>query len=661
MTNALRGKAHRAACVWGWAALVLTGALAALAVGAEGPLETGPESKKAAFVRATNVLRKRVRERMRPLARERQLSDPALAAARLSLEKAQLLLGGYRPSYFRNMRISKALGKGKLAAAQIGSGRLVEKERRGFHEKAYLSDIDFSPQPYLVYVPSGYDGKERVGLLVFLHGYASDLDKVNWIEMMYSEDMERLAEREGFIALMPFGRSNTEFMGVGEADVLRAIACVKREYKIDGDRVIVSGASMGGTGAYTIACHYPHLFAGVFTITGRVDYYQWMGIEKRALPRFKQIQTDVDYPRELLPNLAHIPVYIFHGQTDPLLRVEQSRLMARLLRELKQPVRYKELAGRGHYIWSAVFTDPSLSKWMRERRRPVAPRRVAYRTYSLKYSRAYWLRIDRFQRWGELASVAAEILDRGRIRVQSENVAAMTLRPGRALLDWKRPVRVEWNGKVETCRPTLSGGISLLRGPVLPRALRKTRDLCGPVREAFASRFLLVYGTCGSAADAKKEAQRAQGGLLDWYQFAKGVAAMKSDKRVTDADIRDCHLILFGSPSTNRLVKRIAPDLPIKIKNDVYVVGPRKFPRGEASLLMIYPNPLNRKRYVVIADGEPWGKMLPANHKLDLVPDFVIFRQEADKDGTMFQTNRFLCAGYFDSAWQLSDRLTWTR
>ena len=400
--------------------------LLALAAPTAGPAERAqPPAVKAPLGRQINALKETITRRRAPLTRQQRLDDPWLAQARLRFHKAQLLMRAYRPSVYREARILKELEAGRAAAQRIGKGRDPKAVVSGFQEKAYLSGIDYSPQPYLVYVPTTYDGRKPVGLLIFLHGYAYDLNRINWIDYMYSKDMERLAEKLGFIALLPFGRSNTEFMDIGEADVLHTIRLVKREYRIDEDRVILSGASMGGTGAYTIACHYPHEFAGVFTITGRVDYYQWMRVAKSALPTFKQVQTDLDYPRELLANLAHIPVFIFHGEKDRLLKVGQSRRMFKLLKELKQPVKYKELAGLGHHIWSNVFTDPDLADWLRERSRAAVPRRVVYRTYTLKYNRAYWVTLDRLERWGSRADVTAEVLDAGRLRVETENVAAL--------------------------------------------------------------------------------------------------------------------------------------------------------------------------------------------------------------------------------------------
>ena len=55
--------------------------------------------------------------------------------------------------------------------------------------------------------------------------------------------------------------------------------------------------------------------------------------------------------------------------------------------------------------------------------------------------------------------------------------------------------------------------------------------------------------------------------------------------------------------------------------------------------------------------GLPHGGRLSANHKFDLLPDFVIFERGVDYD----KTNRAVVAGFFDENWQVAERLIWRR
>ncbi len=48
---------------------------------------------------------------------------------------------------------------------------------------------------------------------------------------------------------------------------------------------------------------------------------------------------------------------------------------------------------------------------------------------------------------------------------------------------------------------------------------------------------------------------------------------MRDDKDVTDADIANSNLILWGDPASNRMLARIADRLPVKWTADGVVLG----------------------------------------------------------------------------------------
>ena len=127
----------------------------------------------------------------------------------------------------------------------------------------------------------------------------------------------------------------------------------------------------------------------------------------------------------------------------------------------------------------------------------------------------------------------------------------------------------------------------------------------------FNSRFLAVYGeTDRELAIAELDAIRNPPGPLDIH----GDFPLKPAAKVTSGDIESANLILFGTPETNAVLKRIAPGLPSELL------------RGDA--IFVYPNPENPARYVVVwtakllsapDHGVNAGWIMP----LYLLPDFV--------------------------------------
>src|SRR5262249_19539765 len=81
----------------------------------------------------------------------------------------------------------------------------------------------------------------------------------------------------------------------------------------------------------------------------------------------------------------------------------------------------------------------------------------------------------------------------------------------------------------------------------------KRRNLQGPIDDAFSGAFLCVRGTgkpwnplVQQWADA-----RLSRFADDWRRFLRGEVRIKDDTEVTDQDIEDNHLVLFGDPGSN--------------------------------------------------------------------------------------------------------------
>ena len=76
--------------------------------------------------------------------------------------------------------------------------------------------------------------------------------------------------------------------------------------------------------------------------------------------------------------------------------------------------------------------------------------------------------------------------------------------------------------------------------------------------------------------------------------------------------------------------------------------------------MYLYPSPFrgqNPEPVVVICAGLWYGREVGFNHKFDLLPDFMLYDDRVDQDGT--STNRFLCAGFFNAEWKLDEKLMW--
>ena len=562
------------------------------------------------------------------------------AEAQLALKKAKLLAAGGFWGGTDELR-GRIITEGLAAITRLQSKQQPPVKAGTLNEFAYITNNDLTAQPYYLYLPPGYKPDRKWPLIVFLHGYVPTTSVLEpWLPMPEHCDV---AGKHGCMLLVPYGRRNTDFQGVGEVDVLAAIEQVKQVFNVDPDRIYLSGVAMGGMGAWNIALRHPGMFAAVTPMCGQTDMFLWWGWPREETPPWKRWLIEWDNAADQVPNVRDQNIFVQHGQDDNLIPVQQSRLMVEAAEKQGTPIKLLEYPGQSHFIYFNIESYEAAWSWQKQFTLDRRPRRVDFKTYSLEYNQAFWLTINAFEQWGTPATATAEYSPEEKaVTLTTKNVAQVSV--DRQTLGLPDGARVTWNGKPlpETSAPD--------------PALHKRRGLCGPCEEVFDTRFLLVQGTAGDEASDTVLAQRVALWAKEWDEFADGLPPVKTDAEVTPQDIATCNLVLFGTPLTNSLLARIANKLPIKIGDHRYDVGGKVYVGADLGLVMCYPNPLNPARYVLIYAGERHGEKLSLNHKHDLLPDFVVFTtQSFGRD----ETNDAVCAGFFGMHWELQPSLTW--
>ena len=207
--------------------------------------------------------------------------------------------------------------------------------------------------------PTNAGGRRSLPLVVFLHGSGERGDD-NVSQLKHGLDY--LASPEGMqkfpatiIApqcpkdmrwsnLLPEGAEEGK-LSPQPTEPMRLILELINELQItdniDNDRVYVTGLSMGGFGTFDIIARHPAVFAAAVPLCGAGD-------------------TDPN----VINRIKKTPMWIIHGQEDTAVEVRHSRSMAKALREAGGSPRYSELAGFGHNIWDAAYSDKELYKWL---------------------------------------------------------------------------------------------------------------------------------------------------------------------------------------------------------------------------------------------------------------------------------------------------------
>ncbi len=448
---------------------------------------------------------------------------------------------------------------------------------------AYRSGVDDSLQPYAVTVPPRHNPRAPCGLIVSLHGW--DWSNRPFSYPKYERDsLAPVCERNGWLAVRPWGRGNNDFRGSGETDLFDVIEDLARHYAIDRDRIYLQGVSMGGRGAWRIALRHPDRFAGLVPIAGAALASMW-GVW-------------VDEPLAL--NLQHLPTYILHGEDDYVVPVTDSRRMARLLHSEACPAHYYEFNAAGHEGFSDLYRE--LFAKLAPERRVIRPRTVRFRTDSVKWDRAYWVRVGALEREGHYGTVQAAVTGAGEVKVTTQGLLELFLNLGpwgaeaqEVILDGRRFAA----GNVGEFAAHREPGKPWSAGPLAEVSPRKCNGLQGPLRDATNSRFLLVPGTQGAdpalvnaCHDLAREAEET------WDDWMHGTARVKRDVEVTDEDLAESNVLLYGGPACNAVTARLAAGLPLPGGREA--AWPLSQPRVKLAYRLIYPTPGQNGRYTLI-------------------------------------------------------------
>jgi pimeloyl-ACP methyl ester carboxylesterase len=510
------------------------------------------------------------------------------------------------------------LDQGMEHAKQLQSGQPQWNQgRKQIH--AYYSEIDGSVQPYGITLPANYDPAKPARLYVWLHGRQNNTTESEFISSFLTPRPPGNAPvaDQGQIQLDCFGRINSAgWHWAGEADVFEAIAAVKARFNIDDKRVMLRGFSMGGEGAWHIALHYPDRFAaaeiGAGTVSRRA---QAPGLEPYQLATMR-IWENIS---EWALNIFNLPLAGHDGEQDPGQLESSLRARAQLEREgfpSEGEPDYLRSKGAPGLFMISKNTGHGTSPLVRERldaflkewgdKGQASPDHIRFLTYTTRYNRDYWVSLDGLEKHYDRAEVDAQRSDgRNSFDIKTKNLTRLVLRE----TEHARLVKIDGQDLKVKSGPEIAlqktGSAWKVDKNGKQAGLHKTHALQGPIDDAFLDPFLLVRPTGTPWNEAVNQQALRTLARFDrlWAKFFRGHPYVKDDKDVTEADLAKYHVVLFGDPGSNKWIARMNAKLPVKWTRDTVTLGTQNFPADENFPALIYPNPLNPAKYVVLNTG----------------------------------------------------------
>ncbi len=558
--------------------------------------------------------------------------------------------------------------EGLQRAEQFKAGQSPWTKQKGLVVRGYRSKIDGSVQPYGMVIPESYVGAP-VRLDAWCHGRGETLSELAFLDQRRKQ-VGQIAPK-GALVLHPYGRYCCANKFAGEIDLIEAIDHASKFYAIDEDRVIVRGFSMGGAAAWQFAVNYADKWCAANPGAGFSETPEFLGgyqsEDVSGAPWYQQKLWHWYNATDNALNLENCPTVAYSGEID----------------KQKQAADMMEKALRGENVDLLHIIGPQTAHKIHpdslieiERRladiaaigRDRAPKEIHLSTWFLRYNHMFWVTVDALEEHWVRGRIHARITGMSEVTIKLQNISAFTLDmpSGHCPLSLLYKPTVVIDGQVlEVTRPKLDRSWlvhfqlkdskwSQSLGIEDADKLVKKHGLEGPIDDAFMDKFLFVKPTKAGFSEkvdtwAKSELERAQ---FEWRRQFRGDAPVKDDTAVSDADIAANNLVLWGDPQSNAILAKIVNKLPIQWSKDKLIANGKTYDAATNAPVLIYPNPLNPAKYVVINSGFTYREYDYLNNARQVakLPDWAVI--DLTKPKTSQAPGGISDAGFFGEQWE---------
>jgi pimeloyl-ACP methyl ester carboxylesterase len=559
----------------------------------------------------------------------------------------------------------------------LGHARLVEllsgKEPTWLHQtglvvRGYRSRIDGSVQPYGLEIGAGcrLPSATPYRLDLWCHGRGEKLTELSFIQQRLKSRGE--FHSENHIVLHLYGRYCNANKFAGEMDALEAMDHVQRYYPIDKNRIVMRGFSMGGAAAWQFAVHYPGRWCAAAPGAGFSETTEFLRVFQneptQVSPWEQKLLHWYDCPDWSL-NLSNLPTVAYSGDKDSQKQAADMMEAAMAKVGLKLTHIIGPNTGHSYHPQSKAEINRRIDSIAAKGREPV-PHHLRFVTYSLRYPGMLWLGVDRLVKHWDPGTVDARIVLPNRVEITTTGIAGLTLNfpAGLCPLDPLMEPVIMVDGKkltaprVESDR-SWKASFSFQNkewktGGFPVGELAKKPGLQGPIDDAFMDSFLFVRPT-GKPSDPvvhKWVEMEMNHAAAHWRKQFRGLVLIKADTEVTQSDREKHNLILWGDPSSNKIIGELLPKMPIKWDSNMIEIGDWKTESRAKAILGIYPNPGQPNRQIVFNSGFTFREYDYLNNARQIakLPDWAVV--DVTNAATSRWPGRIVRAGFFDEAWK---------
>lgn len=265
-------------------------------------------------------------------------------------------------SKWRTLVAAVGILLGMLGGLSMAQGR-AEADWEKLYERSEYRNSSGATLKYRLLRPEKLEAGQRYPLVIFLHG-AGERGDDNRLQLVHGmREFARADRRQEFPAFViaPQCPSNQKWVDVPwdapkheqpdrPAEALELchelLDKLLKDLPIDEDRIYLTGLSMGGFGTFDAIARWPNRFAAALPICGGGD------TRKETVSRYRDL-----------------PLWVFHGGKDSIVRPERSRELVAALKEIGGQPRYTEYPDAGHDSWTQTYADDAVFTWLFNQRK----------------------------------------------------------------------------------------------------------------------------------------------------------------------------------------------------------------------------------------------------------------------------------------------------
>jgi pimeloyl-ACP methyl ester carboxylesterase len=195
-------------------------------------------------------------------------------------------------------------------------------DQAAIQEENFTARCDNSKQNYLLIYPPNFHHDKEHHLLVLLHGHGSDRRQIIDDSVHEFRAGRNAAMTRSMLVVSPDYRARTSWMGPkAEADMLQILEILKAQFRIG--KVVVAGASMGGSSALTFAAMHPELVDGVVAMNGTANHIEYENFQDAIQDSFGGSKAEIPHEykcrsAEYWPERFTMPVAITASGRDEI-------------------------------------------------------------------------------------------------------------------------------------------------------------------------------------------------------------------------------------------------------------------------------------------------------------------------------------------------------